>query len=170
MIKFPRQISSEYFEFASTYSLTEFSDKLEDLALKSRTFSVSPNLFVILLPGNQFTVKTKVGMGPWNSALFGIGTSVILKGYFLKNNLNETQVNITVAPHYLFAVCFLILPLVFIIMLIINIGVGQKFLEIYTLIFIMMIGVPAALLFVSELSKKRLLKRFVSYTHLTKIP
>ena len=169
MIKFPRQISSESFEFVSTDSLTEFSDKLEDLASKSRTFSVSPNLFVKLLPGNEFTVTVKVGMGPLNNALFGFGTSAILKGYYFKNNSNRTQVNIRVTPHYMFRAFFVILPILFIVMLFFNIPVGQKFPEFYPLIFIMMIAAPAALFFTSQLSKKRLLDKFVKYMELTKI-
>lgn len=168
MIKFPRQISSESFEFASTDSLTEFSDKLEDLASKSTTFIRYPNLFVKLLPGNEFTVTVKVG-GPLNNALFGFGTTVMLKGYYFKNNLNDTQVNITVAPHYLFAVLFLTLPILFMVILFINIPVRQNFSEIYPLIFVIMIVAPAALLVTSELSKERLLKSFRNYMQLTKI-
>ena len=168
MIKFPRQISSESFEFASTHSLTEFSDKLEDLASKSTTFSAYPNLFVKLLPDNEFTVTVKVG-GPLNNALFGFGASVMLKGYYFKNNLNDTQVNITVTPHYLFAVLFLTLPILFMVILFINIPVRQNFSEIYPLIFVIMIVAPAALLVTSELSKERLLKSFGNYMQLTKI-
>jgi hypothetical protein len=169
MIKFPRQISSEAFEYTSTDSLTEFSDKLEYIASKSRSFNASPNLFVRLLPGNEFTATVKVGMGPLNNSIFGFGTSAVLKGQYFKNNFNATQVSIIAAPHYLFAVFFLILPILFMVMLLINIESGQKFPEIYPLTFIMMIAAPASLLFISALSKERLLKRFASYMQLTKI-
>jgi len=169
MIKFPKQISPESFEFTSTDPLTEFSNKLEDLASRSRALSVSPNLFVKLLPGNEFTVTVKLGKSPLNSALFGFGTSVILKGYYFKSNLNATQVNLQVVPHYMFRVFFLILPIFFMVILFTNIPVGRKFPEFYDLVFFIMIVAPILLLFTCELSKRRLLNRFVKYMELTKI-
>ncbi|MEO6253199.1 MAG: hypothetical protein ABIO79_07840 [Ferruginibacter sp.] len=167
MIKFPRQLASEFFEYTYAGSFTDFSNKLENLTAKPDGFSEYPNLSVKLTPGNEFTVINRYILETFKSHPFD--TSTTLKGYYFKNNLNTTTVNLLVTPHFIIPILFLLLPIFFMVILFKEIPDKQNFPGACLLIVLCMVATSAGLLFLSALCKKRLLNRFVQYMELTKI-
>lgn len=167
MIRFPKQITSEFFEYTYTGTIMDFKYKLENLATKSKGFSVYPNLLIKLTSGSEFTVTNKFELGTFKSNPFDTSTNI--KGYYLKNSLNITQVNLLVTPHSMFPLLFFLLPIFFMTILFSDISDTQKFLGFYPVTILAMLAIPIALLFISAFSKKRLLHRFVKYMDLNKI-
>jgi len=167
MIRFPRQISSEFFEYTYAGSIEDLRDTLEKVAARSKGFYVSPNLLVKLKPGNEFTVINKFELGTFQRTPFDTSTS--LKGYYFKNDLNSTQVNLLVTPHSMFPLLFLLLPVFFILTLFGDFTDSQKFPGFYPIIILAMLTALVGLVFLSAFSKRRLLERFVNYMQLTKI-
>jgi len=167
MIPFPRQVSSEFFKYTYTGSMEDLQNKLENLATRSTGFSTYPHLLVKLTGDNEFTVIIKFEPATFKSNPFDTGTS--LKGYYFKNSLNATQVNLLIDPHYMFPILFLLLPVFFILILFTGFSDKTNFPAAYLLTAFWMIAAPVAVLFISAFSKKRLLERFVNYMQLTKI-
>jgi hypothetical protein len=167
MIRFPRQISSEFFKYTYTGSMEDLRNKLENLTKRTNGFSAYPHLLVKPTGDNEFTVIIKFEPATFKRNPFDTGTSV--KGYYFKTKSNTTQVNLLVAPHFMFPILFLLLPIF--IMLIFFTGFSDKtnFPAAYLLTAFWMIAAPVAVLFISASSKKRLLERLVNYMQLTKI-
>ena len=167
MIRFPRQISSEFFKYTFTGSMEDLRGKLENLATRSKGFSTYPHLLVKLTGDNEFTVIIKFEPATFKRDPFDTGTSI--KGYYLKNSSNTTQVNLLVTPHFMFPILFLLLPIFFMIIFFTGFSDKHNFPAAYLLTAFWMIAAPVAVLFLSAFSKKRLLERFVNYMQLTKI-
>lgn len=167
MIRLPRQITSEFFEYTYAGSLTDFSTKLENLTATSRSYDASPNLLVKLTSDNEFIAINKFKLETFKSNPFD--TSTLLKGYYFKSSLNTTQVNLLVTPHFMFPLLFLLLPIFFMVILFTGISDKQNFPGACLLIVLCMVATSVGLLFLSTLSKKHLLNRFVQYMQLTKI-
>ncbi len=167
MIRFPRQISSEFFEYSYAGSMEELRDKLEKLPTRSNGFSTYPHLLIKPTGDNEFTVIIKFEPAKFKRYPFDTGTS--LKGYYFKNRSGTTQVNLLVNPHFIFPILFLLLPIFFMFTLFVDIPDHQKFPGFYPVMILIMIAILVGLIFLSAFSKKRLLERFVNYMLLTKI-
>lgn len=161
---FPKQILDEEFIYSSTLSEVDLTNKIKETLEISSGFNFDLNLTGKFVSEDTFCITPKWQLGANSTLLFHSDTN--LRGKIQKKNQYETLIVLCVTPHSLFPTSFLLSPIVFITFLFTSIkaNLGIVF---YILTVSLLILTPIVILFLSNLSKKRLRKRFATHFNLS---
>lgn len=164
MIKFPKQVTAEFFEYTTPLSVEAFAAEVEKL-INRKWHDLSSNLCGKKNGINEFTITAKWEFGgPTWAGFLNINTPTNLKLYIFKNSNNLTQVNLLVTPNSYFPLLFILLP-IFVGTILFMSKDYPSIIEILSSI-LLIVSSPFIILFFSGLSKRRLKTRFVSYFRL----
>ena len=166
MLRFPKQITSEFIEYASSSTKEEFCTQLEGLFAKTKGFNFSINLTGEFTNMYEFSVTSKWEIGISKNFLFHKSTN--LKGYIFTNSTNKTQINLLITPFSIFPLLFIILP-IFLLFFLFIIEPGRLTTLDYIFIISLVVASPFIIMKLSSFSKYRLLNRFTNYFKLKKI-
>jgi len=141
-------------------------DALNNIFVKSKVKSLPIDLTGVFITDYEFEIKPQTIIGTFPMS---IGNPPILKGVIHKTKNNLTQIDLLVIPHSIYSMAFFLLPISFIVVLIE--GFKEDRLKSFDIILVIaiIIAIPIVILFLSNLSKRRLQTRFVTYFKLTKL-
>ena len=164
MLKFPKQITSEFTQYTSSMSKDDLKKSMENL------FSGNGNN--VNLSGKftsesefQITAESEIGPFPPYVAIYNRNS---IKGLIFKNQNGKTQINILTSPNSLFQLSFFLLPLAFLIIFL-NTEDDRRDIVFYLLSITVIVAIPIIILLLSGLFKTRLMNRFEKYFRLEKL-
>ena len=167
---FPKQISEEEFIYSSTLSETDLISEIKETLEKRKGLNFSHNFYGKFISEDTFRITSKWQVGTSSKLFFHSDTA--LKGRIYKKDKHETQIFLSVTPHSLFPTAFVLSPLIFILGIFFpdKNGVDTSFDLKFALVSVALaVLIPIVIMFLSNLSKKRLRERFTNHFNLSLI-
>ena len=171
MLKFPKEITSEFFEYTTELSLAQLRAEIESVINDTNSFSLSANFSGKIIKDNEYQITSNWEIGPMVSGPLGYinaNSPTSLNVFIYQNKNAKTQVNLLVSPNSYLPSLFIFFPISLLVLVgtsINDTGINEADLILMLMIFLC----PVIILFISKFSKKRLRNKFVKHFDLQEI-
>lgn len=114
MIRFPKAITPEFFEYTTHLSADETKTTIGKLIDESKVLNNPANLAGEYINDGEYTITSQWQIGPMITGLlapFVVTTPTTLKVFVCENKKLKTQVNLLVSPNSYYPLLFVFLPI-----------------------------------------------------------
>lgn len=171
MMNFPKQITSEFFEYTTNVSLDELKASVNNLIDNKNGIGFSNSLSGKLTKENEFKITPKWEIGPLVTGPLGYfnnNTPTNIKMFIYSNKNHVTRVNLLVSPNSYYPSLFVLFPIALIALLLMYRNtprVSEAYLIIIPLLFLC----PIIILTMSAFFKNRLKGKLAKYLDLKQL-